>query len=329
MSMRIRILLVALLPLLAFVVQSTRLYRASQEEHDISESMHENITVLDSLSLAVHELQKERGISSLYASGGTDLASVTGQRALSDAKLKGVTLALAASTLPEEKLSGARTELEALPELRKSTDAKADPASLRKGYTGLIKGLLGIYRVAIAAPSTKGIGKVVTSFAILEEAKEATGRLRALTSSLVALDKPLDLDKIRQLMDLHASIEGNLGSPGLAMGPDAKKALEELAVSANNKEAERIFWVLIEKSATGGYGITGKQCFDAYTPHRRPAGVPATAIRAGGSPRTGPARREPEEPKLRDRFGCPALAPAAWNGGPDSPQSASAGGAFE
>jgi len=265
MSMRIRILLVALLPLLAFVVQSARLYRASLEEHDIAESMHENITVLDSLSLAVHELQKERGISSLYASGGTEMAVVSSQRSVSDRKLKGVADALAASVLPAEKLADARKALEELPALRASTDAKADPASIRKGYTGLIKGLLGIYRVAIAAPSTKGIGKVVTSFAIVEEAKEATGRLRALTSSLVALDKPLDIDKIRQLMELHAAIEGNLGSPGLALGPEAKKAMADLAVSQNNKVTEKIFWTLIEKSATGGYGITGKECFDAFT----------------------------------------------------------------
>ncbi|MEK7392163.1 MAG: nitrate- and nitrite sensing domain-containing protein, partial [Fibrobacterota bacterium] len=201
-----RILLVALLPLLAFVAQSTRLYLAANQEHDIAESMHANITVLDSLSLAVHELQKERGISSLYASGGTERPQVESQRAHSDRTLEGLALALAASTLPAEKTDAAVNALKELPSLRTSTDAKADPASIRKGYTALIKGVLGIYKAAIAAPSTKGIGKVVTSFAILEEAKEATGRLRALASSLVAIDKPLDIDKIRQLMELHAAI---------------------------------------------------------------------------------------------------------------------------
>jgi methyl-accepting chemotaxis protein len=241
------------------------LYLAANQEHDIAESMHANITVLDSLSLAVHELQKERGISSLYASGGTERAQVESQRAHSDRTLEGLALALAASTLPAEKTDAAVKALKELPSLRTSTDAKADPASIRKGYTVLIKGILGIYKAAIAAPSTKGIGKVVTSFAILEEAKEATGRLRALASSLVAIDKPLDIDKIRQLMELHAAIDGNLGSPGLALGADAKEALAKLAASENNKEAERIFWILIAKSSTGGYGVSGKQCFEAYT----------------------------------------------------------------
>ncbi len=79
MTITSRILLIALLPLLAYVLQSYRSYAKSNDDLDMTRNMIERYEALYSVSQLVHELQKERGLSSLYASGGSVAEELSSQ----------------------------------------------------------------------------------------------------------------------------------------------------------------------------------------------------------------------------------------------------------
>ncbi len=265
MSIVTRIFLVAILPLLAFLVQSWRLWSDSEYDHRTSERMEFQVAALAAMSDLVHQLQKERGISSLFLTGGLEKPAVLSQRDASDAARIIFDSLLDVSSFDAHSVRSARNAFERLDVQRRNVDHGEDAASVRKGYTQVIATELALYRSAIVADSTRGLGKSITGLALLEDAKEATGRMRALGSSLLAKDSPLGVSDLKLLFDLHSRVEGNLGSPGLVLGARAESRLAEIQADRVGKDVEALFWIMVERAPVGGYGTTGKIAFDLFT----------------------------------------------------------------
>lgn len=217
-----RIFLIALLPLFAYVLQSYRSYVKSSEDLDMTRNMIQRYEALYSLSQLVHELQKERGLSSLYASGGNVAEDLQTQRSHTDRMEAQARERYAKSGFDNKKLDEALAALRDLKSGRDMADNRENAAGIRKFYSDLIRSQLNLYKVAINGKTTKGVGKGWTSLALLEEAKEATGQTRALTSSLLERNQPLSDAEVKQLIALQSRIDGNLGSPGLAVASATK-----------------------------------------------------------------------------------------------------------
>lgn len=265
MSIAKKVLLLALLPLLAFFFQSWRFLDTTMTEQSLTLDMHAHFRALNSTSALVHELQKERGISSLYASGGANVTDLQSQRNSTDIALKTFYTDIELSAFQDSLIQVAKEPLTTLESLRSSTDQKSDPAEIRKSYTGLIRKELKIYIAAINGKTTRGVGKGWTSLALLEEAKEATGQLRAMMASLAKRNTTITMAELKQLQSLFARIGGNLESPGLALCPKAKEKLKEAESHPLKNETETIFWVLVEHANEGNFGLDGKQVFNTMT----------------------------------------------------------------
>lgn len=198
-----RIFLIALLPLFAYVLQSYRSYVKSSEDLDLTRNMIERYEALYSLSQLVHELQKERGLSSLYASGGNVAEDLQTQRSHTDRMETLARERYAKSGFDNKKLDEALAALRDLKSGRDMADNRENAAGIRKFYSDMIRSQLNLYKVAINGKTTKGVGKGWTSLALLEEAKEATGQTRALTSSLLERNQPLSDAEVKQLIALQ------------------------------------------------------------------------------------------------------------------------------
>jgi len=265
MTLRTRILLLTLLPMLAFVFQSGRLVWGAVEEHRAMEALERNLQALGSASKLVHQLQKERGISLLFVSKGAGKRDVEAQRARTDSARTQAQQRLKDARLDTTLLRASLASLDSLPALRRRVDSGGDAAGIRKAYGWMVRQQLQLYRAAIAGPTTKGIGKVFTTLAILEDSKEACGQMRATVSSLAALDRPLEKEQVKQLLDLHAKMDGYLRSPGVALGKDGKLEMEMVLASPVGADVERIFWQLLDRSGEGAYGLDGKVCFAVFS----------------------------------------------------------------
>jgi methyl-accepting chemotaxis protein len=260
-----KLLLLSLLPFLAFVIQSYRLHSSATSEHDTIELMQSNISAFQGAAALVHELQKERGKASLYLGGGTDLADLQTQRKATDLKVDAFGDSLSTAVIQESARNAAQTAIDALPSLRQKVDSKISGAEARAAYTQLIAGVMKVEHAFSEAKTSRGLGKVMSSIAILEDAKESAGRMRALMSSLFAVDAPLTQEQRNQLLTLKSRVDGNLSSPGLILNAQNKEQLLTMQKSAVWQEVNTAFWILMNRADEGKYGVDGKQFFGVIT----------------------------------------------------------------
>lgn len=101
MKLRIKLAIMAFLPLAVFLFQAAIQSSQMLETMDISKTMLTNMKAFNSASYLIHELQKERGLSSLFSSGGNVRDDLTKQRTLTDDRISTFLSSIQESTLNE------------------------------------------------------------------------------------------------------------------------------------------------------------------------------------------------------------------------------------
>jgi methyl-accepting chemotaxis protein len=281
-----KIALIALLPLLGFGLQSCRHVVAALEERQIALAMKANMTMFHAASGVINELQKERGLSSLYIGGGAPWTQVAEQQQKTDMARTAFLATLDQGTVATAVKAKAREALRSLEPLRQDAERKRDAADVRKAYSQTIKPFLDLHAATALAPSAKGVGKVFTTLTLLETAKESAGQMRALLSNVLAVNKPLLPDQRAQLFTLKAGVDGNLGSPVLILLPSSIDQLRAFRDKAEWKEVERVFTLVLDKSGTGSYGVEGQAFFATITRKIDDMGGLVKAELAAAEPRT-------------------------------------------
>lgn len=257
-----KITLIALLPMLLLTLQSLRQIADGLESRKLAHEMAENVRAFDKASRVIHELQRERGLSSLLLGGGTSWMVLRQQQTRTDQALPGFTEYLPKAHLPEIIKVQAKDALARLTDLREGVQKGRDATWAREQYTALIKPILGLQTATANARTTKGIGKVVTSLVLLENAKESAGQMRALVSTLLAVNKPLSVEQRSLIFALKASVDGNLTSPALIISPESKKILKDAHEKPSWQGVEKTFTTLVDRASTGGFGLDGKVFFE-------------------------------------------------------------------
>jgi methyl-accepting chemotaxis protein len=262
-----RILLIGIIPLFAFLgMASTIMYQKFQDRAIFLE-MERNIHLFRAASAAIDSLQKERGGTALFLSGGSDESTLRALRADSDAVLPEFRDALAGSTLSDAERSTCLKALQDLDRLR-LVHGTPDPGRKEEslaGYSRVISALLHVEGLVPNTRTTKGLGKVLGSLVILEVAKESAGKLRANGSSLLALDRPLSQEQFGLITKLKAEIDVNLRSPALVLNARSRELMQSFPETAAWREVESILDVVLLKSSQGGYGQTGKHFFEVMS----------------------------------------------------------------
>ncbi len=262
-----RIVLIGLVPLLAFLGVASSIVLEKYQERAIFQEMERNIGLFQAASRAIDSLQKERGGTALFLSGGSDESTVRALRAATDTALPTVRDTLERSTLPERERQVCLEKLQELPRLR-STYTAPDSNLRDKAiaeYTAIISALLHVEGLVPNTRTTKGLGKVLGSLVILEVAKESAGKVRANGAGLLALDKPLTQDQFGRMTQLKAEVDVNLRSPALVLNARSREMMKSFPETAAWTESEAILSALLLKSSQGGYGYTGSHFFEVMS----------------------------------------------------------------
>ncbi|MEL7526516.1 MAG: nitrate- and nitrite sensing domain-containing protein [Pseudomonadota bacterium] len=194
-SIRMQIALLAIVPLLAYVVATFIALNEAYTESRIASEIYPTALVAEKSEAVLHELQKERGRTAvLLASGFADTPKelLAKQRAATDAALEDLRQTVAGFHITNTKLLG---------EVQATVSALDEIAVHRSGidngtlggkqnlafYSGKVRNLIGIVQEAQTASSDPEYAQKMTPFLLLTEAIEAGGLERAIGGQLFAI----------------------------------------------------------------------------------------------------------------------------------------------
>ncbi len=228
-------------------------------------NMDFNVDFYEHVIDLVHEVQKERGMSSLYLGNKVSQSELDEQRKKVDAQItlykENYTTFLKNSSLPDK----AQAAILFLDKVRQKVQQKAATADVIKEYSEGVDGLISL-EVAIAKDlSFEGFETRLLSLNLLESAKENMGRFRAGLSGVLTTNSPVSNDRLSALESLKAGFLANLFSPALLLAPENQKKLKELEQSPEWKSVFATYASVIEKAQTGEFNQDPSAFFQKIT----------------------------------------------------------------
>jgi len=231
------------------------------------------VTLSTSISLFVHESQKERGTSAGFiGSAGKKFADkLSPQRQLTDKEHQRYKEALQAIDLmryPQslsDKVKTIEEMLQKLPSIRSRVDSLSISAAEQVDYYTLLnKHLLDIVASTAVLSSNPEIVKQLGAYANFLKAKERTGIERAVLSNTFAANQfaPNMFVKLITLMSEQVSyIDSFLGTAS----PSSIAFYEKTMRSPLVEEVQKMRTIAIEKSSVGNFGVDATHWFETIT----------------------------------------------------------------
>lgn len=264
MKISSKLILLTAIPLIAFLVISILYTKISIDESDIVDEMYGNTQLFIAISDLVHELQKERGRTSIYLSGGS-LDDMNSQRQSSDNQIKPVIDALKTASLNSHAKETTSQTISNIEKVRNQANQNSPAKEVVDAYGKIIADLMTAETAIVNSKTTRGFGKSLTTIAILETAKENAGKLRATIAGILTADKPINEETFTRLITFKSNIDANLESKALALGPQANSLLDETRKSQAWQDTNKGFNTVLVKSKEGNFGINGKDFFSTIT----------------------------------------------------------------
>ncbi|HAP44601.1 MAG: hypothetical protein A2087_08330 [Spirochaetes bacterium GWD1_61_31] len=265
LTIRRKLLILTVLPLLLSAALGAMFVFRSYSSLSGIRDAETRLAAMSALSAVLNELQAERGISSLYLSGGALPVLLQAQRTRFDEVYALNEAFLTSVALSETDRAALASVLDLLGQLRLRIDGREILASTAfNEYNQLVRSALdSLYRTSDSA--SPEMHNSLFNFVLFEEAKEAAGRTRGLLSSLFALDQPLQESEVLDLIDASVSIGLNLESKGLAMNPDLAAAVRTVQASDSWRLLNEALLQVLAKSDEGGFGWNGAAFFSTAT----------------------------------------------------------------
>ena len=267
-----RLFLLVAVPLVALAITSISLVRSAYTGYQGAQQTQAVLEVAVAAGTLVHTLQVERGMSVgfLQSKGQKFADTLPKARSKSDDSRKAFDTIAAQQAIKalgqlRPLFDKAFERLDALNGVRARADKQELPIpELVTAYTQTIAALTAMIASSGDFSSDAGISQQSMSYLALVKAKEYAGQERALVTAAFAADA---VDPVR----LHAVLERINKQEAyfdIFRGTADKEELAELDKalgSESAKEVERMRAVLIERAATGGFGIEPTRWFATAT----------------------------------------------------------------
>lgn len=272
-TLKAKILILVVLPLLAMFILMATMLNKSYEALKLNKQLQTQIAVSTKLSLLVHEMQKERGLSvGFLASKGSSFAEeLKGQRELTDKALADFTLSVETSDLTKEYkelLQLGFNELKGLNTIRQNADTNKDnppTAATISYYTKTIASLLHSIVESAKLVDESQITRLMFAYMNFLYAKESAGLERATANAIFAANAPASNAQYQTFISLLAKQEV-YNNVFLNFGDE--KSITLFNNSLNNKSFQQVDLmrdILKQKYQQGDYGIKAKEWFDIIT----------------------------------------------------------------
>ena len=195
--------------------------------------MEQSTTLLAAVSSAVHEIQKERGLSAT-AAAKTDTgiaAKRKTQLEVADRAIKGMENAATAviSDMPPdlmERWRRAISAMESLQRLRSQVDAGgAETVRVVVGYTDVINKLVEFEEATAVLAVRPDVARAMTALASLTRAKEAAGQERANGAAAIAVGT-LSPAAHKRLLELNGAQSERVAAFSAGASPEQRQMLD-------------------------------------------------------------------------------------------------------
>jgi len=232
-----------------------------------------NSTILGSISLLLHETQKERGMTAgfLGSNGKNFKDKISGQRALTNERISKIKKALQDSNIQEIDLSTFQAMEKALAEIDKvnTIRSQVDTLSIKTKkaiayYTNMNSMFLNvIVKISTFSKSPKATKEIIAYLSFLL-AKERAGIERAVGTNITSTDYflPGFKSKFSGLIDNQTAF---LSSFNDYASSDAKKYLKKTLDNDAVREVERMRQVILGANEIGGFGVDAQYWFDTIS----------------------------------------------------------------
>ncbi|SLM62184.1 MULTISPECIES: methyl-accepting chemotaxis protein [Dickeya] len=214
---------------------------------------------------AVHELQRERGMSAGYiGSKGQKFAEpLREQRGATDKALAALWLSASAASGSEmtARLQRVQQRLQGLASLRTQIDGFVIPATQVVGqYTASISDLIGVVGDMSHQVTDGGLITRVVAYYNLLSLKEQAGVMRALLSEVFAVDSfaPGQYERFSQLVGMESAYATAFNQ---FAEPSQRQQMQAILNDASVQTALKMRDTAFAKAASGGFGIDANEWF--------------------------------------------------------------------
>ena len=213
MSLKVKLIIALIIPIIGMIYFTTQMGMNNIAEETKINKLKINIKDSIYISNLVHEIQKERGLSSGFigSEGKKFQTKLQEQRKLTDIKLKKLKNYISSMDLTK-KYAYLFIELKILEMFRDSVDKQTISASsVLKYYSAINEKFLDFIEIQSMKSNSKMLSQMQISYINILRAKETAGIERALLSNVFASGK-IDTEMYRQFCVLVASQETYLKS---------------------------------------------------------------------------------------------------------------------
>ncbi|MCX7786541.1 MAG: methyl-accepting chemotaxis protein [Spirochaetes bacterium] len=228
LDVRQKLFILVFLPVITLLFLQGNFLISKWKDLQVYRSQRWNIELMGKAAQTITELQKERGLTSISVGSNTGKDAVAEQRKRVDSRLQELQPYLETASYIEKGKLSLRTQVDSL---RSKFDAGGYRTSKEvvEEYTSVIRSLLEISNLAVNQKTTGGIGKVMSSVGILQEAQEGAARFRGLLSGILSSGERITDRKILfTLIGDFERIEINLTNPALVYSGQMKSIIDQI-----------------------------------------------------------------------------------------------------
>ena len=270
LTLRIKISILVILPLIALSVLMIIMLSKSYDLLKLDKKLQRQIEVSTKLSLLVHELQKERGLSAgfLGSKGESFKAELSTQREVTNKALSEFNAAVSRSDLSleyKELLQRGQNALKELDSTRTKADNLASLTEIVPYYTSTIANLLHTVVESAKLVGEDDTLRLMFGYMNFLYAKEYSGLERATVNAIFAANSPALSAQFQNFIGLVAKQETNTNT-FLNFGDQKSIDLyKNISKERSFSQVELMRDTLKQRYQTGNYEVPAKEWFDTIT----------------------------------------------------------------
>jgi len=265
MNLKTRMRLMGIIPVCVIALLAFWIFWSIMDEYNISKTQTANMDLIAKTSHLITCVQKERGMSATFVSGGLSGEELKKARSATDEALKAFASSLSRAKIASEAIKQVEEIPKLLERLRPEVDAKKDMQNIFFRYTEIVDKLLVIEGAPAQAKTTGGVGKVMVGIQVLELVKENAGKLRGFGSGVIARGKAVSDDELFFLITWYGNIESLLRSPLIVLPKDVLPKFQSVVSGNTLNQAETLSKKLLKEAQNGSFTIEAKEFFRTWT----------------------------------------------------------------
>ena len=253
------------LPLIAFIGLAVTSATVNWQRFVAAKAIKADTELFQALSIFIHDLQKERGLSAMFLGGKLSADDLKAQRRMGDQEEVDLQNALKLVALDPASTAKLKSSFIALSDVREKTDAKQAASDMSAAYSDLLQHLIEVEVGVTRVDRLDGIETKLLSLTMLESAKENAGRLRANITNILNADVGINNLKVSMVSGLRSGVIANMDSPALLVSTEGRQSLEKFKTSSDWIKALQVIETVLLKSDQGKFGEKPAEYFTAVT----------------------------------------------------------------